>query len=200
MMHSLAPLAAGALLAAFAPQEAPEETPDAVAEFEAICLSSRAARDGIEALALARGYAPAEATQEEEAGSHRADPPPRVWSRGEGDAEMRVASAPGRMRMSGPWQRVNRCYVDGPGDYPTARDAAGRLAGVGSFRQRDTVVFAWTEEEAGERRGVRQSQFERNVIPLLRDRGLQIMLVSRTPDGVTLSYVVAAPPDSSTAE
>jgi hypothetical protein len=176
------------LLAAFAPQEAP----DLMAEFEAACVTPRGAAAGVEAAALARGYAPVESTLEEEAGSDRADPPPRVWARGEGDDELRVVSAPGRMRLAGPWLSVDRCYVSGPGDFTASRAAAARLTGVDSFRQRQTAVFAWTETPEG-RQAVRQSQFERGTIPLLRDRGLQMVLVSETRDGVTLSYVVAAP-------
>ena len=175
------------LLAGFAPQAAP----DPVAEFERLCLSSRGLPAAVEAAALAGGYAADETTLEEEAGSDRADPPPRVWVRGEDEAEVRVVSAPGRMRLSGPWLAVNRCYVDGPGDFTAARAAAARLTGVASIRQRDTAVFAWTEAD-GVRRGIRQAQFERGTIPLLRDRGLQMVLVSESREGVTLSYVVAA--------
>jgi len=189
MALSLASLTVG-LLAAFAPQEAP----DLMAEFEAACMSTRGAAAGVEAAAVSRGYAPVESTQEEEAGSDRADPPPRVWSRGEEDDELRIVSAPGRMRLTGPWLSVDRCYVTGPGDFNATRAAAGRLTGVESFRQRQTAVFAWTEEADG-RQGVRQAQFERGTIPLLRDRGLQMVLVSEDRGKVTLSYVVAAPPE-----
>ncbi|RZJ40235.1 MAG: hypothetical protein EON86_12835, partial [Brevundimonas sp.] len=95
MSHPLH-LVAGAWLAAVAPQEAAEI--DLVAEFEALCLSSRGGAAAVEATARARGYVPREATQEEEAGSDRGDPPPRVWARGEDDAEVRVVAAPGRMK------------------------------------------------------------------------------------------------------
>ena len=133
-----------------------------------------------------------ESTLEEEAGSDRADLPPRVWSRGEDEAEVRIVSAPGRMRLDGPWLSVDRCYVTGPGDFTAVRAAARRLTGVEPIRQRQTAVFAWTEEADG-RRGIRQAQFERGTIALLRDRGLQMVLVSEDRDKVTLSYGVAAP-------
>lgn len=186
MVLSFASLTLGALLATLAPE------PEPMAEFEAACLATRGSAAGVEAAALARGYAPVESTHEEEAGSDRADPPPRVWSRGEDEAEVRIVSAPGRMRLAGPWLAVDRCYVTGPGDFTTARASAARLTGVDPIRQRQTAVFAWTEEAEG-RRGVSQARFERGAIPLLRDQGLQMVLVSEDRRKVTLSYVVAAP-------
>lgn len=189
MSHALH-LFAGAWLAAVAPQEVPEI--DLVAEFEAICLASRGGVAGVETTARTRGYVPREATQEEEAGSDRGDPPPRVWARGEDDAEVRVVAAPGRMKGPGPWLSVDRCYIAGPGDLTAARAAAGRLTGVDSFRQRDTAVFAWRPTPEGPR-AIRQAQFERHAVRMLREQGLQLVLVSQTTDGVTMSYVVAAP-------
>lgn len=143
MALSLTLLTVG-LLGAFSP-----DPPDLTAEFEAACMGTRGAAAGVEAAALARGYAPVGSTQEEEAGSDRADPPPRVWSRGEDDYELRIVSAPGRMRLTGPWLSVDRCYVTGPGDFNATRAAAGRLTGVDPIRQRQTAVFAWTEEADG---------------------------------------------------
>lgn len=167
-----------------------QAAPDPLAEFEALCMAARGEDAAIEAAALARGYAPVEATQEEEAGSDRADPPPRVWARTDGEVETRVISAPGRMRLAGPWLPVHRCYISAPGDFTGARAGAAALTGVDPFRQRETAVFAWTEHEDG-RRPISQARFERGMIPLLRDRGLQVVLVSETRDGVTLSYVTA---------
>lgn len=182
-------LAAGVWLAAVAPQSPPA---DLMAEFEAVCIRSRGGTGGVEAAALSRGYTAVAATHEEEAASTNADPQPRVWSRGEGEAEVRIVAAPGRMRAQGPWLSVDRCLIKGPGDYNAIRASARQLTGIDSFRQRDTSVFAWLPTPEGPR-AIRQAQIERNAVRLLRDEALQMVLVSQNHDGVTMSYVVAAP-------
>lgn len=188
-------LISSALTAALAllsgpPQDPPPAPPppDALAEFEAVCLAGVGAPETVEAAALERGYAAVEAEQEDKARVQGADPPPRVWARAHDGGEARVVSAPGRLRLQGPWVSVHRCYLAAPGNFDAVRARLATLTGVDPFRQGESSVFAWIERDEG-RESVRQGTFERGLSTLMRERGLRAIILSQGRDRqVILSY------------
>jgi hypothetical protein len=177
-----------ALLTAAAP---PQTAPDPVAEFEALCLATRGEDAAIEAAALARGYAPTQPRPEEDMAGLPHNPPPRAWSRIDGGVETRVLSDQGVMVVTGPWQRVHRCYVSAPGERTAARTTLVGRTGVDPFRRGESFIFAWTEA-AGGRTSVSQRDYERRLEPLMRDHGLQTIRVSEFRSDLTLTYMTAA--------
>ncbi len=186
-MVSISPVATAALALLLGPSQDPPP-PDALAEFEAVCLAGAGRPEAIEAAALERGYAPVEADQEDEARTQGTDPPPRVWARPHDGGEARAVSAPGRLRVQGPWISVHRCYLAAPGDFDAIRARLTTLTGVAPFRQRTSSVFAWIERETG-REGVRQGTFERGLSTLMRERGLRAIFLSPGRDRqVILSF------------
>lgn len=182
-------LAVGLIAVATSTSVQAQDPPDIVAEFQAVCIAGRGAAAVTESAALARGYAPVEATRAEEAVAGQ-DDPPRVWSLKRGEVETRVVSAPGSLRGTGPSMPVQRCFVAMPAPAAATRRQIADLTGVDSFRRRDTAVFAWLETPNGSE-GVDQGSFERGLIPLLRERGLQAIMVTEQPDQLVLSYVTA---------
>lgn len=190
-MVLISPALTAALALLFGPPQNPSQAPpppDALAEFEAVCLAGAGAPETVEAAALERGYAAIEAEQEDEARVQGSDPPPQVWARPHDGGEARVVSAPGRLQVQGPWVSVHRCYLAAPGNFDAVRTRLATLTGVDPFRQGDSSVFAWIERDGG-RESVRQGTFERGLSTLMRERGLRAIILSQGRDRqVILSY------------
>lgn len=151
--------------------------PDTVAEFQALCVETRGDRAAIETAALARGYVSAPAGSKDRFYSEVADPPVAVWTRGEGDAGVRVVSAPTQVRDDdAPWASTNQCFITGPGRFRDARAALIDATGVDPFLYQRGSAFLWVEGPDG-RESLSQRQYRDHLAGLMRERDAQAIRV-----------------------
>lgn len=168
--------------------EAPPPTPDLVAEFKALCLDTGGEPAAMERAASERGFAPARPEPEERYLAEAEDPDPVAWSRGEDDAEIRLVSAPTRIREDEAlWQDAYQCIVRAPGDEIAARRALRRVIGADPFPDGGDLVFLWADGPEGPQ-SFRQVDFERRLSREVRD-GAQSVRVRRGTLGLTLTYM-----------
>lgn len=169
--------------------ETPPAPADVALEFKALCLDTGGERGAMERTATARGFAPARRRFEDQHFAEAADPEPVAWSRGEDEAEIRLISAPTRIRDEGLWQDTHQCVVRGEGDEMAVRRALRSLIGADPFPDGDDLVFLWSDGPGGPQ-SFRQVDYQRRLSQQVRD-GARTVRVNKGLLGITLTYMSA---------
>lgn len=190
-MIALVILAALSLMRTEAQSHGSEIEADLYRHFQAICLDGDADIDLAQPIAESWGFRSSQDLIPEDLYAGRII---TVMSKQDGDLDWRVTLQPfalSQASLGSASQQICHVSVNG-GDKHRLRDLASGRLGLPAFNVSQAAIIAWTQD-GGSREPIRESSFERNLVPLARSGRLRFVLISKVNDQLSIGITAPDP-------